>query len=218
MADFAQHLPLSQRPKSDETGVGTNWHRELAATLTAVADLLGGLTPELWDQPSLAPGWRIRDAAGYLVWRLGSPRKELLIGRARAYLTNFPSARRATEALGRQAGIDEPADLVRRLREIAAEETAGRGRHGITELTEAIVHGIDIAVPLGRSLPVDPVASGAVALRQALIAPRGVRGVLRSRTLVATDAGWRVGRGRAINGTAQTHLMFLFGRTSLRSP
>ncbi|RIJ02291.1 maleylpyruvate isomerase family mycothiol-dependent enzyme, partial [Clavibacter michiganensis subsp. insidiosus] len=45
------------------------------------------------------------------------------------------------------------------------------------------------------------------------IAPAQIRGVLRARTLRASDAGWSVGHGPAIEATASTLIMYLFGRT-----
>ncbi len=215
MADFAKHLPLSQQARADEPGVTTDWRMHLSATLTGIADLLESLSPEQWQSQSLCDAWRVRDVAGHIVWRLGSSHRELLASGARAWVRNFPSVNRAIDGTSRAAAETAPADLIARIREIAADKAAGRGKHGVTELTEAVVHGLDIAHPLGRSLALDPVATGAVAVRRALIAPSNVRGVLRARTLVATDAGWRVGRGRAIPGTAEAHLLFLFGRLPL---
>jgi hypothetical protein len=48
---------------------------------------------------------------------------------------------------------------------------------------------------------------------RAAIAPAQIRGVLRARTLRASDAGWSVGHGPAIEATASTLIMYLFGRT-----
>lgn len=215
MADFAKHLPLSQQARVDEPSVSTDWRLHLSMTLTGIADLLDALPPEHWLTQSLCDKWTVRDVAGHIVWRLGSSNRELVASGARAYVRNFPSHDRAIDVVSRATAEAPPADLVARIRQIAADKAAGRGRHGLTELTEAVVHGLDVAHPLGLALAVDPVASGAVAVRRALIAPPTVRGVLRARTLVATDAGWRVGRGPAIPGTAEAHLLFLFGRQPL---
>lgn len=215
MADFAKHLPLSQQPRVDEAGVSRHWDAQIAAILTSTADLLDGLTAEQWETRSLCENWRVRDVAGHIVWRLGGSNRELVVSWARAYFGHFVNIHKAIDVLSREAAEASPADLVGRIRAIAADKAAGRGRRGVSELTEAVVHSLDIARPLGVSLPLDPVVTGAVALRRALIAPRSVRGVLRYRTLVATDAGWRVGRGRAIPGTAEAHLLFLFGRQPL---
>ncbi|HYI32803.1 MAG TPA: maleylpyruvate isomerase family mycothiol-dependent enzyme [Glaciibacter sp.] len=215
MADFAKHLPLSQQARAEEPHVNNDWRMFISTTLTGIAGLLENLSPEQWQTPSLCENRTVRDEACRIVWRLGSSNRERLASGAGAYARNFPGHNRAIDVVSRAVAEAPPADLVARIREIAADKAAGRGRHGVTELTEAVVHGLDIAHPLGLTLAVDPVASGAVAVRRALIAPSSVRGVLRARTLVATDAGWRVGRGPAIPGTAEAHLLFLFGRKPL---
>lgn len=215
MADFAKYLPLSQRAAHDESGANSDWHGHLAVTLTATAGLLASLSPHQWDSPSQCAGWRVRDVAGHLVWRLGSSNRELFGSAAQAYFGHFVNPKRAIDVLSRAAAEAEPAELVARIRRIAAEKAAGHGRHGIAELTEAVVHGYDIAHPLGLRLPVAPTASGAVALRRSLIAPTEIKAVLKVRTLVATDADWRVGHGPALPGTAEEFLLFLFGRGGL---
>jgi uncharacterized protein (TIGR03083 family) len=215
MADFAKYLPLSHRPAGEESGVTSDWSAHIAATLTATADLLAGLTPEQWEAPSLCAGWRVRDVAGHLVWRVGSSNRDLVRTAARAYLGHFIDPNRAIDVLSRAAAEAEPGDLVARIREIAAGKASGHGRHGVSELAEAVVHGYDLARPLGISLPVASTASGSVALFRSLVAPLGVKAVLRRRTLVATDADWSVGRGPAIRGTAEELILFLFGRAPL---
>lgn len=218
MADLAKYLPLSQRPAGDESGANSNWSGHLAATLTATADLLAGLTPGQWEAPSPCAGWRVRDVAGHIAWRTGSSNRDLVRTAARAWLGHFLNPNRAIDVVSRAAAEAVPTELVARIRQIAADKAAGRGRHGIIELTETVVHGYDIARPLGLTLAVAPTASGAVALRRSLIAPTGIKAVLHGRTLVATDAGWSVGRGPALPGTAEEILLFLFGRGPLPAP
>ena len=214
MAEFARLLPLSLRSVGNESGVNARWSGHLAATVTAIADLLAGLTPEQWETQSLCAGWRVRDVAGHLVWRLGSSRRELVGSAARAYLGHFVRPSRAIDVVSRAAATAEPAQLVARLREIAAARAAS-GRGGITELTEAVVHGLDVAHPLGLTLPVHATAGGAVALRRSLIAPTEIKAVLRTRRLVATDAEWSVGHGTPLRAPASGLILFLFGRGPL---
>ncbi|HZK59214.1 MAG TPA: maleylpyruvate isomerase family mycothiol-dependent enzyme [Cryobacterium sp.] len=215
MADVAKYLPLSHRTTGDESGATSDWSGHIAATLNEIADLLAGLTPGQWESPSLCAGWRVRDVAGHIVWRIGSSNRDLVRTAARAYLGHFVDPNRAIDVVSRAEAEAAPAELVARIRQIAAEKSAGRGRRGIIELTEAVVHGYDIAHPLGLTLAVAPTASGAVALRRSLIAPTGIKAVLHGRTLVATDAGWSVGRGPARPGTAESIVLFLFGRGPL---
>lgn len=214
MAEFARLLPLSLRSVGNESGVNARWSGHLAATLTAIADLLAGLTPEQWEARSLCAGWRVRDVAGHLVWRLGSSKRELVGNAARAYVGHFVRPSRAIDVVSRAAATAEPAQLVARLREIAAARAAS-GRGGITELTEAVVHGLDMAHPLGLTLPVHATAGGAVALRRSLIAPTEIKAVLRTRRLVATDAEWSVGHGTPLRAPASGLILFLFGRGPL---
>ncbi|TFB99776.1 maleylpyruvate isomerase family mycothiol-dependent enzyme [Cryobacterium adonitolivorans] len=214
MADFARLLPLSLRSVGNESGVNARWSGHLAATLTAIADLLAGLTPEQWEAQSLCTGWRVRDVAGHLVWRLGSTKRELVGSATRAYVGHFVRPARAIDVVSRAAASAEPEQLVARLREIAAAK-ATTGRGGIVELTEAVVHGLDVAHPLGLTLPIHATAGGAVALRRSLIAPTEITAVLRTRRLVATDAEWSVGHGEPLRGQASELILFLFGRGPL---
>ncbi|WP_130178024.1 maleylpyruvate isomerase family mycothiol-dependent enzyme [Cryobacterium sp. SO1] len=214
MAEFARLLPLSLRSVGNESGVNARWSGHLAATLTAIADLLAGLAPEQWELESLCAGWRVRDVAGHLVWRLGSTKRELLGSATRAYVGHHLRPARAIEAVSRAAAAAEPDQLVARLREIAAARAA-TGRGGITDLTEAVVHGLDLAHPLGLTLPIHPMAGGAVALRRSLIAPTEIKAVLRTRRLVATDAEWSVGHGTPLRSTAPELILFLFRRGPL---
>jgi uncharacterized protein (TIGR03083 family) len=212
MPDFASYLPFVPRPKRDETAVSPHWNDQMAATLTSLADLLEKAPPESWEQASECEGWRVRDAVGHIVWRVGTPSRELLASGFRAWTHSGFRVNRAIDAASKVAARAEPADLLLRLREIAADKAAGRGRTGVSELTEVVVHGFDITHPLGLDLGVSATATGAVAVRQALLAPIAVRAVLRRRALVATDAGWSVGRGTPLRGTAEEHILFLFGR------
>lgn len=212
MPDFASYLPLGLGPKRDETAVSPRWNEEMASTLLSLVGLLEKLPNEAWESPSECEGWRVRDAVGHLVWRVGTPSRQLLASAARAWVHNGFSVDRAIDAESKLAARAEPAELLDRLRAIAADKRAKRGRTGVSELTEIVVHGFDITHPLGLTLDVSPTASGAVALRQALLAPLAVRAVLRWRSLVATDAGWSVGRGASLPGTAEEHILFLFGR------
>jgi len=214
MAEFARLLPLSLRSVGNESGVNARWSGHLAATLTAVADLLDTLTPEQWETQSLCAGWRVRDVAGHLVWRLGSSKRQLVTSAGRAYLGHFVRPARAIDAVSRAAAQAPPEQLVARLREIAAARAAV-GPGGIADLTEAVVHGLDVARALGLTLPIHPTAGGAVALRRSLIAPTEIKAVLRIRRLEATDAEWSVGHGEPLRSTAAALLVFLFGRGPL---
>lgn len=215
MADFAKYLPLSHRAPADDSRANANWGGHIAASLSATADLLDGLSPDQWTAPSLCASWTVRDAAGHLVWRLGSSNRELVATLYDAWVGHFWNPNRAVDVLARRAAAADPDALASRIRLIAADKAAGRGRTGVIELTEAVVHGYDISSGLGLHPPVRAVASGAVALRRSLIAPTEIKAVLKVRTLVATDAQWRVGRGPGLECTAEAIVLFLFRRAGL---
>lgn len=213
MSEIARHLPLSQREARDESSVSSNWSPVIGGSLIVVADLLATLSPEDWERESLRSGWRVRDVAGHLVWRTRGGALTRALDGARAVIRQGAPPNRIADWLSRRAAETEPDRLIEALREIADARLAVRGRHRIDELTEVIVHGYDIAGALSAPLAFSPIATGAVALARALVAPMPIRAIIRHRTFVASDAGWRVGRGPELAASAQSIVMFLFGRS-----
>ena len=92
------------------------------------------------------------------------------------------------------------------------------GGHPLEPLLDVLVHGQDIAVPLGRprTMPVEAAATAATRVwtmpwPMSTTLPAGVRWRLR---LVATDTDWAVGEGERVEGPIQALLMVLTGRTA----
>ena len=80
-------------------------------------------------------------------------------------------------------------------------------------LIDILVHSKDIALPLGRTLPVHPDAAAAAAtrvweLRWPFEAPKRFAGF----HLVATEAPWEVGAGEQVGGPMEAILLVLTGR------
>ncbi len=213
MPDIARYLPLSHRSGDDETAVTGDWRPQIAAGLGRIADLLDGLTPEQWAAPSLCAGWSVRDVAGHLVWRLG-PTRRLVRDGLRAVSPHSLSPSRIIDAVSRETALAPTDHLVRRLRESAESHAAGHGRKSVHELTEVVVHGYDLAVPLGLDPSFSAVETGAVAIARAAGGPAVTRAIVRGRTLAASDDGWSVGRGPATEATARSIILFLFGRVT----
>lgn len=154
--DLARYLPLSQRPRVDESAVNGEWDGRLDELERAVA-ALGTAASESPASAALDPS------------------------RLAAFEGAVASARR-------------------------------RRRMRVGDLALALVAAYELA---GERLVVDPTISGAVCLARALAAPLPIRAVIRDRTLRATDAGWTLGRGADLAGTARELTLFLYGRAGL---
>jgi uncharacterized protein (TIGR03083 family) len=103
---------------------------------------------------------------------------------------------------------------------------AGSRRHnlGVTPfetLLDIVVHGQDMAIPLGRSLPVPPEVAATAAARawsyQATPGGRRKAKVFKplpyaGLRLVATDVDWSVGAGPELRGPVLALLLLLTGR------
>ena len=186
MSDLPKYLPLSQRPRRDESAVSSDWSERVAAVLTSLAVFVEGLTPE---RRELA-----HDDLARLVWRLRATRQQRLVAKFR---------RRAPLAL--------TTNLPRALREVAAEPR----KRAIGDLASAVVTALDVAREAHGSIDIDPVSLGAVAVARALNAPLPIRAVLSSVTLVAIDGDWAVGRDAQRNARGADIVLFLYGRTGL---
>jgi len=198
---MAGYFPLSQRPRRDESSVSNNWARHTGTVLLELTGVLDALEPSDWQTPSLRPALTVRDVVAELVWLASTTRWQRLL---------TPSARSA----GEPAAV-EPAALTARVRELATAALAPSATRTVAHLSHAVVAAYEVARATRHPLAIDPLASGAVALARGLGGPIGARAVTRERTLVATDAEWSVGRGPAIEGTAEAIVLFLFQRGTL---
>ena len=188
----------------------------IARALETLADALSTLTEEQWAAGSLCEGWSAKDAVAHLAWRVGTPSAQLAGDVVRTTI----SARH----LNPMASFDDIAheraaalsgwDLVGELRLIAEDKRAGRGRTNPGELFEVVVHGFDAAHPSGLHVPFAATTTQSVGRQAAALAKPRVKLALRSRTMLAADDGWSVGRGPVIEGTAESVILYLTGRRS----
>jgi uncharacterized protein (TIGR03083 family) len=179
-----------------------------------LADLLETLSDEQWDEPSLCTGWRVRDVAAHLTLaHTGSGRAVVEVVRARG---RFDAMIRDT-ALRRAAA--PRAELVAALRAMVGSRRRAPGVSPLEPMLDALVHGQDIALPLGidRPMPLDAATTAATRvwtsgwpLSLAFSARRRLRGV----ELVADDVDWAVGDGLRLEGPVAALLLVLTGRTS----
>jgi len=213
LSDFSRHLPLSQRGSGDESTVTNDWRPLTGECLLAVCALLEGVTDEHWDAPGLRAGWRVRDVAADLVWRLDSGTLDRVRGALRTIFAGRGSPASGRRIIAARLGDSDPHELLRRLRATAADRLARRGPHGVGGLRAVVVDGYDLARSLGHPVVFPSSATGAVALASALAASTPIKAVARGRALRATDAEWSVGRGPELTGTAESIILFLAGRS-----
>ena len=179
-----------------------------------LADLLDDLAPAEWEQPSLCAGWRVRDVVAHLALaQTGAGRATLDLLRARGGLPRMihdTAVRHAASPTER---------LIAQLRGMAGSRRTAPGVTPLEPLVDVLVHGQDIAVPLGRSRTM-PVAAATTAATRVWDMPWPMsttfspRRRLAGLRLVATDADWAVGEGHRVEGPVAALLMVLTGRTA----
>ncbi len=162
------------------------------ASLTA---LLDDLSDDEWRQPSLCAGWTVRDVAAHLTLQelgLVDVLRLLRSWRGSMDLTNAHAARvRAAELT--------TAQIVAGIRATIGSRRHNVGMSRLETLTDILVHGQDIAIPLGRRLDTAPDAAAAALDRNLSMRvpppPRSVR-IAKGYRLVATDTTWSGGGAR----------------------
>lgn len=184
-----------------------DWVRENRLSL---ADLLEDLTDDEWRHQSLCEGWTIHDVAAHLTLStrdtLGSTLKALVKARFNWDRANAQSAR------DRAARFDRH-ELVAQLRETAGSTHRSPGAKMIDALVDTLVHGQDIAIPLGRTRPI-PTEQACAALEH--IQGNWFWGTPFKKTrLTATDCPWTGGDGpEEVRGPIADLLMAAAGRTT----
>ncbi|MFI6318379.1 maleylpyruvate isomerase family mycothiol-dependent enzyme [Nonomuraea sp. NPDC050556] len=175
-----------------------------------LADLLASLPEKDLERPSLCDGWRVRDVAAHLavVVTMNVGQAVTALVRARGDINRMISDTAVAHAA-------QPFEVI--LEQIRAS-AIGRVRPPMTKpldpLFDNIVHGQDVAVPLGiaRVIPMDLARSSAE-----YVWDRGLPSYRPSRRLrglrfVATDTDWSIGEGEVVEGPMQSLLLILSGR------
>jgi uncharacterized protein (TIGR03083 family) len=172
------------------------------------AELLAGLSPGQWDQPSLCERWRVRDVVAHvlsydelrpweLAWRFTKG----------GFIPNRVNAIGVAEYARRS-----PEQLTELMRACIPPRGLTSGFGGMIALVDGMIHQQDIRRPLGipRTIPQQRLR---VVLDYALPAP-AVRGARRARgvRLVATDLDWTHGNGPEVKGPGEALLMVMAAR------
>lgn len=172
-----------------------------------LADLLETLTPAQWTSPSLCDGWQVRHVAAHLT--------HSHMGPLRVLLEALTSGFRFDPMINRLAVGDTRSqqEIVAALRAMVGSRKRIIGTRPLDPLTDMLVHGQDITVPLGIDRPVPISAAVAVGnhlwrMRFPMHPAKRLRGV----ELVATDAEFSVGDGYRITAPIRDILMVLADR------
>ena len=176
-----------------------------------VAELLDGLSAGDWQQPSLCAGWTVRDVAAHLTLQEIGP------GGAAGMMIRWRGTLERTirDAARRRASALPTGQIIAGIR-----ATAGSRRHiiGVSyleTLTDILVHGQDIAIPLGRSLTMPPQAAAVAASRVLTMRwppPLPSAGKVAGFRLTATDTSWAAGEGPQVHGPMGALLLVCAGR------
>jgi uncharacterized protein (TIGR03083 family) len=177
----------------------------------SLADLLETLTNTEWDLPSVCDGWRVRDVAAHVALAPQPPNAwAMLVEGFRAHgsfhkLNHDVSVRHANRS---------GADLVGELRQHAASRRLPKVTNYRNILYDILVHGQDIAIPLGRRREMPKEAARAGADRVWTMGwPFWAKHRLKGFRLTATDVDWTAGQGADIEGPIDALILLLTGRT-----
>ncbi|MGY1681123.1 maleylpyruvate isomerase family mycothiol-dependent enzyme [Geodermatophilus sp. SYSU D01176] len=184
--------------------------RTIDAQRLSLADLLDDLSPAEWATPSLCDAWRVRDVAAHLTLAQMGP-WPMAVAAIRA----GGSFDRIIRDTALRVGPLPDDEYGRRIRAMAGSRRRAPFISPIEPLTDVLVHGQDIAVPLGRERPIPPVPA-AVSARRAwdMSFPFGVRKRLAGLQLRATDGDLVLGEGAPVEGTTGDLLLLITGRTA----
>jgi uncharacterized protein (TIGR03083 family) len=179
----------------------------------ALVDLFAGFDGDQWQVPSLCPGWTVKHVLAHLASVLDA--------------TTLQSLRAVVVALGRPPEIIEqltrayvertPGELVTVYRKHVDSRFAPPGLGWKASLTDVMVHGRDVAVPLGvehhrAAESWRPVLELLTSRTPMMGSIRGGRPTVAWRT---TDLDWSAGSGPEVSGTAEDVAMAAAGRAAV---
>ncbi|WP_029114552.1 maleylpyruvate isomerase family mycothiol-dependent enzyme [Mycobacterium sp. URHB0044] len=178
-------------------------------------DLLEELSDDEWRRPSLCDGWTVRDVAGHLTLQ-----QLTALAAMRLVITNprvlGGTNRFVRESARSRAGLPTE-QLIAEIRAMIGSRRHNVGVTNLETLIDILVHGQDIALPLGRDLSMSADAAAVAASR--VWSTRGTRLArvfghvpFDGMRLTADDVTWSVGDGREVRGSISAILLLLTGR------
>ena len=176
----------------------------------ALVRLLESLSAEEWNQPSLCGGWTVRQVAAHLALQ-NTPWSAM--PRAMVNAVRYGGTNGVIHAMAcRHAAL--PVEII--IAEIRDRIGVHRPLPTVTFRETAIdylVHGHDIALPLGRVITISPELA-ILAADRVWSTPRMFHAhkKLSGYRLIADDASWSAGQGQEVRGPIGALLLLLTGR------
>jgi uncharacterized protein (TIGR03083 family) len=181
----------------------------------ALIEFLQTLDAREWSTPSLCGAWTVQAVAAHLAWAPVAPVGETLVALARSGFR----LNRASADLAVQWAERGPEAILDQLRANADANVRPRGVPEIAALVDAVIHQLDIRLPLGKPRPVPPeafrpVADFSVAARWPMTVSVGgsARQRLDGLQLVAEGYDWSYGQGQQVTAPGDAVLRILNGR------
>lgn len=177
-----------------------------------LVDALGGLTDAQWAEPSRCDGWCERDVLAHLVFPLQTSMPSLMLRMVRA---RFDFNRMADEAA---RGDSRPAaELLAAYRANIGHRFTPPGFGFEAPLTDTVVHGDDMLVPLGVRREVAP--DSLTTVLDFVVSPKATRGFtakgrVDGLAFRATDVDWSSGAGPEVSGRGADLASAICGRPS----
>lgn len=182
----------------------------LQAERLSLADFLDDLDEHEWKAASLCPAWTVHDVAAHLTL---STRTTLLVTIKGAIRAGGNFNRMVADLALERAARFGPAALIAQIRETAGSARRAPGAGPLDPLVDALVHGQDIARPLGRvrEMPAEPAIAALDYVHNSVF--YGARKRFRGTRLVATDLGWSADEGvDEVRGPMSDLLLLATGR------
>lgn len=174
-----------------------------------LADLVDSIDESRWSTRSLCLGWTVRDVAAHIT--------QSQISAPRAAFEMMRSGFRFNAMMHRMAVEDtrSPQEIATAMRAMRGSRRHPPGTSEVDPLADVLVHGQDIAVPLGVDRPM-PTGAAVVAAQRLwdMGFPYNAKRKFRGVRLIATDVDFAVGEGREFNAPIRDVLMVLSGRES----
>lgn len=181
----------------------------------AFVDLLESLSDDQWGAQSLCSAWTVENVAAHLAWAPVAGPVEMGLASVRA---GFSVNRLIADSAVRWTSRGRSA-VLEQLRDNAESGAKPIGVPRVAALADAVVHGLDVRVPLGLHRDLDPevfrlIADWSLGSSWPMTVPVGgnARKRLRGTRLVATDADWAWGEGTEVREAAESILLRLLGR------